>query len=46
MELMRTIIKFTKNTVKNSLEGPDSISEQAEERISGLEEKAIEIIQS
>ena len=43
---MRTIIKFTKSTMKNSLEGPDSTSEQAEERISGLEDKAIEIIQS
>lgn len=43
---MRTIIKFTKSTVKNSREGPDSISEQAEERISGLEDKAIEIIRS
>lgn len=32
--------------MKNSLEGPNSISEQAEERICGLEDKTIEIIQS
>ena len=46
VELISTIIKFTRNTMKNSLEGPNSISEQAEERISELEDKAIEIIQS
>lgn len=41
VELISTIIKM-----RNSLEGPNSISEKTEERISELEDRASEIIQS